>query len=195
MAIDYSKTIIYKISCKDVNVTDIYVGHSTNMELRIADHKAKTNNETNPKHNCKVYEFIRNNGGISSWEFVEVEKYPCQNKNQAEERERYWYDTLGATLNTNRPKISKKEAAISRRESAKKWRENNLQKAKEYAIQYRELNADKIKENYVEYGKKYRENNKEKIQQKNESYYIKNKEKIKQQKKAYYERTKKNKAL
>jgi hypothetical protein len=29
--IDYSKTMIYKIVCKDFNVSDLYVGHTTNL--------------------------------------------------------------------------------------------------------------------------------------------------------------------
>jgi len=32
--IDYSKTIIYKFVCKDLDVTEIYVGHSTNWKQR-----------------------------------------------------------------------------------------------------------------------------------------------------------------
>jgi len=29
--IDYSQTIIYKICCKDPNITDIYIGHTSNL--------------------------------------------------------------------------------------------------------------------------------------------------------------------
>ena len=32
--IDYSNTIIYKITCKDENVTDVYVGHTINFVQR-----------------------------------------------------------------------------------------------------------------------------------------------------------------
>jgi hypothetical protein len=28
---DYSKTIVYKICCKDVDVKDVYVGHTTDF--------------------------------------------------------------------------------------------------------------------------------------------------------------------
>ena len=27
--VDYSKTVIYKIVCKDLNITELYVGHTT----------------------------------------------------------------------------------------------------------------------------------------------------------------------
>ena len=37
--IDYSNTIIYKIYCKDENVKNIYVGHTTDFEVRKNSHK------------------------------------------------------------------------------------------------------------------------------------------------------------
>ncbi len=37
--IDYSTTIIYKITCNDSNVTDKYVGHTTNFVQRKHAHK------------------------------------------------------------------------------------------------------------------------------------------------------------
>ena len=31
---DYSKTVIYKIVCNDLTITDIYVGHTTDFVVR-----------------------------------------------------------------------------------------------------------------------------------------------------------------
>ena len=42
--IDYSNTIIYKIVCKDQNIKDIYVGHTTNFVQRKHAHKQNCNN-------------------------------------------------------------------------------------------------------------------------------------------------------
>lgn len=42
---DYSQTIIYKICCKDVSVTDIYIGHTTNFIQRKHNHKKCCCNE------------------------------------------------------------------------------------------------------------------------------------------------------
>jgi hypothetical protein len=42
--IDYKKTIIYKIVCNDLNITDVYVGHTTNFINRKARHKYDCNN-------------------------------------------------------------------------------------------------------------------------------------------------------
>ena len=43
--INYSKTIIYKIRCEDENITDIYVGSTTNFIKRKNIHKSVCNNE------------------------------------------------------------------------------------------------------------------------------------------------------
>ena len=37
--IDYSNTIIYKISCKDIAIKEVYVGHTTNFVQRKHTHK------------------------------------------------------------------------------------------------------------------------------------------------------------
>ena len=44
LPIDYSKTIIYKIVCNDTNITDCYVGHTTDITRRKAHHKCSCNN-------------------------------------------------------------------------------------------------------------------------------------------------------
>ncbi len=43
--IDYSKTIIYRIVCKDLSITECYVGHTTNFTKRKCQHKNDCNNE------------------------------------------------------------------------------------------------------------------------------------------------------
>ena len=37
---------------------------------------------------------IRKNGGWENWCMIEIEKYPCNDKNEAKARERYWLETL-----------------------------------------------------------------------------------------------------
>ena len=44
-AIDYSNAVIYKICCKDLKVTDVYVGSTTNLAQRRSKHKYVCNNE------------------------------------------------------------------------------------------------------------------------------------------------------
>ena len=61
----------YKISCKDVNIQDCYVGQTTNFKSRCNDHKSCCNNEKSKQYNRKVYQFIRDNGGWVNWTITE----------------------------------------------------------------------------------------------------------------------------
>ena len=47
--IDYSNTIIYKITCKNVLVNDVYVGHTTNFVQRKYAHKQGCINKKSPQ--------------------------------------------------------------------------------------------------------------------------------------------------
>ena len=107
--IDYSKIIIYKIVCNDLNITDVYVGHTTNFIKRKAKHKANCNNINGKAYNFKIYNTIRNNMGWLNWSMIEIEKYPCNDINEASARERYWYELLNAKLNKNCPGRNNKE--------------------------------------------------------------------------------------
>jgi hypothetical protein len=120
--IDYTKTIIYKIVCNDLNITDVYVGHTTNFIKRKAKHKYDCNNPNSKSYNFKIYNTIRQNGGFENWSMIEIEKYPCNDINEASAKERYYYEVLNAKLNTNCPGRNVKE--------------------------YQEINKDKIKEYY-----------------------------------------------
>ena len=39
LAVDYLNTIIYKIVCKDLSISDVYVGQTTNFTKRKSQHK------------------------------------------------------------------------------------------------------------------------------------------------------------
>jgi hypothetical protein len=167
--IDYSKTIIYKIVCKDINIKDCYVGSTTDFIRRRSEHKKNVVNNTQSSH-LYVYEFIKQNNGWDNWEMIEVEKYNAVDKNDSLKRERYWLEELKATLNKQIPARTLKE-----------WREDNKEKAKEYSKEYRENN----KEYYKEYAKEYRENNKDQLIEQKKEYYEDNKDKINEQRKEY----------
>jgi len=61
---DYSKTIIYKMVCKDPSVTDVFYGHTTNISKMKYYWKKKGEQWTN-------------------WDLVELEKFPCNDKKEA----------------------------------------------------------------------------------------------------------------
>lgn len=165
--INYNNTIIYKIVCNDLNITDLYVGSTTDFSNRKYNHKASCNNEKNKNHNLKVYTIIRNNGGWLNWSMIEIEKWPCKDRNEAQARERYWYDKLNAKLNTNNPfQIIK---TYEEKHNEYFIKNKDYQNSKEYEEKCKEVN----KENYIknkDYHKDYNEKNKEKTKYK---YYLK----------------------
>jgi len=173
--IDYSKSCIYKICCKDTSITDIYVGSTTNFTKRKCNHKSYCNNENAKHYHYNVYQFIRDNGGWDNWDIVLVEKVNVNDGNELRKEERKWIEQLNATLNKKIPTRTKSEYE-------KEYRENNKEKILEYQKEYHENNKEKISEK----GKKWREDNKEKLKQ----YYENNKDKIKKRDKEYYENNK-----
>ena len=84
--IDYQKAKIYRICCKDVDVTDCHVGSTTNMTRRKYKHKSVCNNENGKMYNLNVYRFIRENGGWQNWDMIVVEDFPCDSKDQLRTR-------------------------------------------------------------------------------------------------------------
>ena len=146
---DYSKTIMYKIVCNDLNVNDCYVGHTINMPKRKCSHKSRYNNEKDKHHNLKIYQIIRENGGWSNWSMLLVEKFQCKDKYEACKREREIFEELGAKMNTRIPYITKEET--------KQYYQENKQQFKQY---YQE-NKEELKKYQKEYDKKHREENKE----------------------------------
>ena len=101
--IDYSNTIIYKITCKDPIVNDIYVGHTTNFVQRKRAHKQSCISDKTYNHNCKLYEVIRNNGGWDNWKMTIVNFFDCKDQYEARVKEQEYFVSLNATLNSIEP--------------------------------------------------------------------------------------------
>ena len=105
--IDYSNTIIYKITCKNLLVNELYVGHTTNFIQRKHTHKSSCINEKSKNYKCKLYDVIRKNGGWNNWKMEIVDIYNCRDHNEAIKKELEMTQTLNATLNSIelKPKI------------------------------------------------------------------------------------------
>ena len=102
--IDYSNTIIYKITCKDPSITHVYVGHTINFVKRKQCHKQSCNNDKNPANNCKLYKVIRENGGWENWTMEIVNFFNCHDHYEQE-----YFVLLNATLNSIEPMPKPKE--------------------------------------------------------------------------------------
>ena len=139
---DYSKTLIYKIVCKDLNIKDCYVGNTTNFRQRKSAHKSICNNENSKYYNINIYKFIRENGEWDNWNMLEIKKYPCNDKREAEAEERKYYEELNANLNSRNPFTTKDE----RKEQKKNYYQENKNHISNNQKNYKEENKDKIKE-------------------------------------------------
>jgi hypothetical protein len=98
--INYENTVIYKICCKNKEIKDVYVGHTTNFINRKYQHKLSC---INNKNNCKIYKTIMENGGWDNWEMLEIATYNCKNATEARMKEQEHYELLNPTLNTVSP--------------------------------------------------------------------------------------------
>jgi hypothetical protein len=101
--IDYSNTIIYKITCKNPAITDVYVGHTTNFVQRKHAHKQTCINNKALNHKCKVYEVIRANGGWENWHMEIINFFNCADHYAARKKEQEYFIELKATLNSIEP--------------------------------------------------------------------------------------------
>jgi hypothetical protein len=200
--IDYSKGLIYKIVCKDLNIKKNYYGSTTDFRNRKYGHKYSCNNVNDPKHNLPIYQFIRVNGGWENWDMILIKEYPCNSKLELEREERQCMEQDHNRLNVNLPTQTIKEYRNKNADKIKKrvkqYHNNNADKIKEYNIK----NADKIKEKQKQYyinnadklkikRKQYRINNADKLKEKQKQYYIKNADNKKKYQKEYYKLKKK----
>jgi hypothetical protein len=175
---DYSKCVMYKIVCNDLSITDCYVGHTTNFIKRKNSHKSCCFNQNSKEYNLKQYLFIRENGGWDNFSMIEIEKYPCNDGNEARARERYWFETLNANLNFEVPNRSFKEYVSI-------WLEENKDKNNEIKKKYRNTHKEEIAEyqklnheKLISYWKEYRIKNKAIIAEKDKQRRLKRKTEI-----------------
>lgn len=160
----YDKTKIYRLVCKDLDITDCYIGSTTNFSKRKSQHKCCCNNNNNQKK----YQFIREHGGWNNWEMILIENYPCNNNLEARQRERYYQEFYNAQLNM-------KLAQTDSKDYHKEYYKINCNKLKEYQRKYFSEHTDNYKE-YVKQNidkyKKYRIDYQKKLIQQLYSYHL-----------------------
>lgn len=164
--IDYSKTIIYRIMCKNPQITDCYIGHTTDFTKRKATHKHSCNTPNNKKYNYNIYKFIRQNGNWDNWSMIKLMDFSCNNVYEASKQERICLEQYNATLNTNVPSQSHQE-----------WKKKNYEENKAEILEYNHIWKENNKVAITEYNRKYYEKNKEKINEKKQKKYEENKNK------------------
>jgi len=126
----YDNCSIYKLVCKNPDITDFYIGSTKNFRNRKYDHKGCCNNPNKPPHMRYMYQFIRNNGGWNNWDMIEIKKVNCQNKRELELLERQVFEELKPTLNCNSPftTLEEKRQQIKNLVNTKKYNERKKEK-------------------------------------------------------------------
>jgi hypothetical protein len=191
LPINYENACIYQIVCKDVNITEKYVGSTTNLIQRRRAHKNACNNDKRKHYNRYVYQFIRANGEWENWDVVLVEKViDCKDKHTLHKQERYYIELLKAELNKAIPTRTYKEWYEDKKAIiAVKMKEYNQDNKEKIAVKKKEYYQDN-KEKIAVKMKEYKQDNKEEIAVKKKEYCQNNKEKIAKQKKEYREKNK-----
>ena len=141
---DFSRCVIYKIVCFDTNITDCYVGHTTDFTRRKSQHKYRCNKPNDKEYNKKVYQFIRSHGDWDNFQMLQIEEHPCSNKREAELREEHWRKELTSSLNGNRPFITEEERLALNNEWNKKKYQLNKDKIKLRKQLYYQKNKEHI---------------------------------------------------
>ena len=125
--IDYSNTIIYKITCNDESISDVYVGHTTNFVQRKHAHKISCTNIKSSNYNCRLYNVIRNNGGWDNWKMEIINFFNCKDHYEARKKEQEYFMLLKATLNSIEPlpAPAPKHKEVTPEEVTPKYEEKN----------------------------------------------------------------------
>jgi hypothetical protein len=91
--IDYTNTVIYKITCLDKKVDYVYVGHTSNFRQRKHTHKQHSLNM--PKScNRKLYEIINDHGGWENWFMELLGVYTFKDQREAKMKEQEYFLAL-----------------------------------------------------------------------------------------------------
>ena len=161
--IDYSNTMFYKIVCKDLDIKDFYVGHTTDFKTRKNCHKRVCNNPNDRNHNLPIYEFIRANRGWDNFDMILIEKQCLNDGLEATKRERELIEDLKPSLNSVIPFRTKEE----KKEIKQQWTNDNWENIKEYKHNWHNENKERINNTKRE---KYQENREEQLA-KSKKYY------------------------
>jgi hypothetical protein len=126
---------VYKLVCKDVNATEVYVGSSVSLRNRRATHKSDCNNKNGKAYDLPVYQYIRKHEGWDNWELLPIERFEFDFKFELHDRERFHMEALHATLNALVPHRTKDEY---RRDNAEIIKQSDKQYGKQYRIDHKE---------------------------------------------------------
>lgn len=110
--VNYSKTIIYQLTCKDTSVKYYYIGSTTDIHQIKSRHSRQLGGIS---YN-ELYTTITENGGWDNWNFTIIERYTtCTSKDDSNARVIYWENRnkINQAISTESPPILHQYPPIS----------------------------------------------------------------------------------
>ena len=143
---NFNNAVIYKISCKDENIKECYIGSTINFKVRKIAHKTSCNNRKNRKYNYKIYKFIRENGGLDNWNMIIIKKFKdCKSEKELKKYEQEVINNCEYPLLNDCNSYTKNKERNERIiETRKKYNE----KQKENKVYCRYCNSEILRNNF-----------------------------------------------
>jgi len=91
---------VYKLKCRDKEITEFYIGSSMDFYTRKRKHKTTSINLNNSNYCIPLYMFINVNGGYDNWEYEIIKEYKFITKKELTINEQYYKDLLKPKLNS-----------------------------------------------------------------------------------------------
>jgi len=95
------KCYIYKISNNSIP-TEFYIGSTLNLSRRKSHHKKNVKNKRGKLYWCKLYLYIRENGGWDNFTFIKIHEMDVDTMSKCVEEEQAIINMLKPTLNSIR---------------------------------------------------------------------------------------------
>lgn len=160
-------SVIYRIRSKNENITDIYIGSTTQFNKRKVLHKSRCNNEHGFMYSSNPYVFIRSNGGWDEWVMEILETYHTTSKDDLRHRERLYYEVYEPSLNMRAPYVTPSQF------NARRYTLN-----RDRSIEYRKKYYDANRELLIQKAKDYASSRKTEKSAYNKQYAALNKERL-----------------
>ena len=147
-----------------------YIGSTFDLDARKLSHKSTCYNPKRRGYKIKVYETIRNNGGFDEFQFEVLEYYnESISEEELREEEQNYMDMFEPSLNG---KNAYGENLQKKKDSSKRWRDNNKEHLKEYHAKNIERHHETANLRYAK--------DREKFKQKGKNAYQNDPEKFKE---------------
>jgi hypothetical protein len=141
----------YRLVCRDITVTECYVGSTTDAVDRRYKHKSRCTNEKDKKYNLSVYKFIRDHGSWNNWQLLVIEQLAMADDIATALRERHWTEHFKATLNKQVQGRTKAE-----------WHADHVEEVAAYGAKYHADHREEDNKRFAAYNKANKAHSQEK---------------------------------